>query len=190
MKFIKSLSQPSYHQADVWLAEDGGRKFVRKDFRKWGRTGRFLLDREAAFYRRLSGISGIPEFYGSPESGVMDIEHIEGNSIKENKNLPTEFFVKLTEIVSKIHSRGVLYFDLRHKSNVLVSNGAPVIIDFATCFHIPPLVPLLAWVDFEAVLFLKHSVSPELLSASELKHVKKMNRLCKLWFFNRIIKGD
>ena len=190
MKFIKSLSSPSYHQADVWLAEDGGRKFVRKDFRKWGWPGRFLLDREAAFYRRLRGISGIPAFYGSPESGVMDIEYIEGNSIKENKNLPAEFFIKLRKIVTEIHSRGVLYFDLRHKSNVLVTNGEPVIIDFATCFHVPPLVPLLGWVDFEAVLFLKHSVSPGLLSAPELGHVKKMNRLCKLWFFNRIVKGD
>ncbi|MBU3955802.1 hypothetical protein KJ633_05010 [bacterium] len=190
MKFIKNLSNPSYHQAEVVLASEGGRKFVRKDFRKWGWAGRFLLDREAGFYRRLRGISGIPEFYGSPESGVLDIEYIEGNSINENRNLPVEFFVKLRKIISEIHSRGVLYFDLRHKSNVLVKSGEPVIIDFATCFYVPPLVPLLGWVDFEAVLFLKHSVSPELLSSSEVMHVKKMNRICKLWFFNRIIKGD
>ncbi|MEA2081639.1 MAG: hypothetical protein U9O97_02740 [Elusimicrobiota bacterium] len=190
MNFIKSLSNPSYHQADVWLAEEAGKKFVRKDFRKWGWPGRFLLNREASFYRKLGGIRGIPEFYGSPESGVMDIEYMEGDSIKDNKNLPGEFFTKLRKIVTEIHSRGVLYFDLRHKSNVLVSKGEPVIIDFATCFYLPPLVPLFGWVDFEAVLFLKHSVSPELLNASELTHVKKMNRLCKLWFFNRIIKGD
>jgi len=190
LNFIKSLSNPSYHQADVWLAEELGRKFVRKDFRKWGWPGRFLLDREAAFYKRLAGIKGIPAFYGSPESGVMDIEYIEGNSIKDNRNLPAEFFDKLEKLVSAMHERGVLYFDLRHKSNVLVSNGEPVIIDFATCFHMPPMVPFLGWVDSEAVLFLKHSVSPELLSAAQLRHVKKMNRLCKLWFFNCIVKGD
>ncbi|PIV18490.1 MAG: hypothetical protein COS41_04170 [Elusimicrobia bacterium CG03_land_8_20_14_0_80_50_18] len=190
MNFIKSLSNPSYHQADVWLAEEGGKKFVRKDFRKWGLPGRFLLDREASFYKRLRGIKGIPEFYGSPESGVVDIEYIEGNSIKDHKDLPAEFFDKLTQLVSAIQCCGVLYFDLRHKSNLLVRDGEPVLIDFATCFYAPPLVPFLSWVDSEAVLFLKHSVSPGLLSAAELKHVKKMNRICKLWFFNRIVKGD
>ena len=33
MKKLKLLSNPSYHQAEVWLVEDEGRKLVYKDFR-------------------------------------------------------------------------------------------------------------------------------------------------------------
>lgn len=190
MKKIRRLSNPSYHQADVWLVEEKGRELVYKDFSKWGILGRFLIGREAAFYRKLKGVYGVPEFYERPSGSSILIEFVDGKSIKECEGLSAGFFDRLQDMVNEFHRRGILYFDLRHKSNVIVRKGDPFIIDFATCFHVPPLVPILSWIDNAAVLYLKQTVSPHLLTVREEKYVRKINRLCKLWFFNRIVRGD
>jgi len=47
LKKIKLLSNPSYHQAEVWLVEENGQKLVYKDFSKWGILGAFIIKREA-----------------------------------------------------------------------------------------------------------------------------------------------
>ena len=191
MNKLKLLSNPSHHQADVWLVEENGLRMVYKDFRKKGFIGRFIVNREASFYRRLRGIKGVPEYYGSLSSGSLLIEYIEGESIKKYKNLSSVFFEKLSRLMDEIHSRGVLYFDLRHMSNLLVGRGEePFLVDYGTCLYSPLLVKALKFVDDGAELYIKQRVSPELLSAPETMRVKKMNRLSGIWFFNKLAGGD
>jgi len=190
LKKIRRLSDRSYHQADVWLVEEKGRELVYKDFSKWGRLGRFIIGREAGFYGRLRGVSGVPGFFGMPSESSILIEFIDGKSIKEFKNLDADFFKILQGLMDEFHRRGILYFDLRHKSNVIIRGGMPFIVDLGTCFYAPAFVPALSWIDNAAVLYLKQTVSPHLLTAREEKYVGKINRLSKFWFFNRIVRGD
>ncbi len=190
MKKIKPLTNPSYHQADVWLVEKGGELFVWKDFSKWRFLGRLIISREVSFYRRLQGIRGIPKFYGMPTKSSFLMEFVEGQPIDAFRGLDEAFFRRLENLVEEIHRRGVLHFDLRHKSNIIVKNGYPYIIDLGTCFYSPAFVFLLGWIDRAALLHLKEVVSPHLLTASEKNRARIHNRLSKLWFFNRVFKGD
>ncbi|MCD6413064.1 MAG: hypothetical protein J7L54_02835 [Elusimicrobia bacterium] len=190
MKKIKSLTNPSYHQADVWLVEKGGKFLVWKDFSKWRFLGRLIIAREVSFYRRLQGIKGIPKFYGMPTKSSFLMEYIDGQPIDAFSGLDEKFFRRLEKLVGEIHSRGVLHFDLRHKSNIIVRGGYPYIIDLGTCFYSHILVLLLSWIDRAALIHLKQVVSPNLLTPLERRQARIHNRLSKLWFFNRIFKGD
>jgi len=55
---------------------------------------------------------------------------VDGKSIKVCEGLSAGFFDRLQVLVNEFHRRGILYFDLRHKSNVIVRNGDPFIIWF------------------------------------------------------------
>ena len=65
----------------------------------------------------------------------------------------------LEKAVRSMHERGVAHLDLRHRSNVLVSeDGAPILIDFASAICFKPggaaarwILPFLASVDLRAV---------------------------------------
>jgi len=190
LKKIKLLSNPSYHQAEVWLVEENGQKLVYKDFSKWGILGAFIIKREAWFYKKLSRIEGFPKFFGTPTPYSLLIEYIDGIPSKKAKNLPEEFFERLKNLISRMHKKNIYHFDLRHLSNILVKDGNPYIIDLGTCLYIPVFGFLFKWIDECAVLYIKGRISPELLSNKEKRILKKINRISKLWFFHKILKGD
>ena len=126
-------------QGSIFKVAVGGRTAALKDIS--GRSlayrllvGRWLLAREARVYRRLQGIPGVPRFYGSVDADAFLFEYVEGSPLSDyprDAALPPAFFDALAELVERIHARGVVHSDLKHKKNILVARGGrPYLIDF------------------------------------------------------------
>ncbi|NOY52230.1 MAG: hypothetical protein GXP58_01250 [Deltaproteobacteria bacterium] len=96
--------------------------------------GRWMLAREYRIYRKLQGLEGIPALYKKLDRDGFLCEYIAGeplSSFARNAPLPASFFNTLNELVEKIHVRGVVHSDLKHKKNILVTaDFKPYLVDF------------------------------------------------------------
>ncbi len=96
--------------------------------------GRWLLDREYRVYQKLQGLEGIPILYHQLDRDGFLCEYIAGEPLSafaRNAPLPASFFNALHELVEKIHVRGVVHSDLKHKKNILVTaDFKPYLVDF------------------------------------------------------------
>ncbi len=128
----------------VWKARINGKRVVVKDYRSNGfffrnTIGRFLIWREARTYMRLSGMKGIPKFYGVIDGLAIVLEDIPGKNLgkfKKGNVLPKSFFDSLEELVKKIHEMGVVHCDLKKANNIIVGeDGKPYIIDWGASIH-------------------------------------------------------
>lgn len=103
--------------------------------------GRWLIGRELRAYRALAGHSAVPRLLGRLDAYAFAVEHRPGRRLSRQRaaELPPDFLPKLERAVAELHARGVVHFDLRHRSNVLVDEaGAPVLIDFASALCLRP----------------------------------------------------
>lgn len=101
-------------------------------------VGIFSLQREAFIYRRLKGISGIPECLGLVDRYAIALAYIPGRNADEvgQDILTPAFFKRLREIVDAVHDRGIVLCDLRNSKNIIVGDdGEPYLIDFSTAFQ-------------------------------------------------------
>jgi len=121
----------------VRIENRGEKTVVVKDYSTRGffvrLYGRFTLKREAAVYRCLAGLAGVPCCYGFDGNHSLVIEYIPCRKLREigRGNVTEAVFDRLDALVLNIHSRGVAIVDL-HGSNVLVGGPDDVyIIDFA-----------------------------------------------------------
>jgi len=139
-KSIRVLRPPSSTRPTIWLVELDGKMAVVKDFsrnRGFYRNvfGRFLIWREAKAYRKLSGLKGIPRFYGVLEGLALVIEFVEGKTIKQVEKegaLPSTFFERLKDVINSFHEKGVVHCDLKRTPNIIVSpDGQPHVLDWA-----------------------------------------------------------
>jgi len=167
--------------AEVWLIEYAGQLAVLKSYAHGGwlfRTvaGAHLVRREAAAYRRLEGVAGVPRLLGCIGGEALVVEHIDGRNCLagDTHQLGADFFAALNEILRASRARGVLHGDV--KRNVLCAgDGRPWLVDFGASFVIgrwlSPLRPLILRVaavyDQRAVAKLKRQVAPHLLTADE-----------------------
>src|SRR5258705_10653959 len=77
----RPFQKGSWGKADILLVEKEERKAIVKDFGlkilpvRW--YGRWQIRREASIYRRLSGIRGVPRYFGRIGKNAMAIEFIE-----------------------------------------------------------------------------------------------------------------
>jgi serine/threonine protein kinase len=96
--------------------------------------GRYLLAREYRVYQSLQGLSGIPRLHKKIDADGFIVEYVDGiplSRFAKDGPLPGEFFDRLAELVRRVHDRGVVHSDLKHKKNILVgSRGEPYLIDF------------------------------------------------------------
>lgn len=174
-----------------------GQAFMVKDVKKrnfflrWT-LGIWLIDKEWEIYSRLKGLKGIPQPVERIDRFAFAMEYIPGKAVGRDETLSPSFFLELERILGKVHSRGVVHLDLRHKGNILLSEkGEPFLIDFNSSFSFKEggflhrlLYPLLRWVDYGGLLKLKERASPNLMTPGELDFLKRFNRLRKLWIFN------
>ena len=189
MPFLQKKSQ-SIAQADLYLVNIGGECLIFKDF-----SGRFLparcligrvaISREVRAYRHLEGIPGIPRFICQPDSDSFLMEYIEGQSLAcyKKKTPPTPaVFTALSELVERMHQRGVAHGDL-HKRNILVSStDIPYILDFATSLCITEktgwlkkaLFRKMCRIDRLAILKIKVRFFPHLLTAEEKCAIERL----------------
>ncbi len=151
---------------NVYLVEYAGQKIVVKDFaprgawvRRW--LGPWLLHRELRAYRALAGHFAVPALLGEIDALAFAVEYRPGRHISTRLygKVTPNFVDELTRAIDEMHARGVVHFDLRHRSNVLAGeDGHPVLIDFASALCLNPhglvarlFLPLFVWVDRSAL---------------------------------------
>lgn len=98
-------------------------------------VGRWLARREAANYRLLQGVAGIPAFLGLwGRTGFLH-EYVEGHPLQRRERVSDEFFPALKRLLREVHERGAAYVDLEKRENILVGDdGRPYLIDFQISF--------------------------------------------------------
>ena len=131
----------NFTKANILVQNRNGNKIVIKDYRKRSFLirslyGRYTLKNEAKAYSHLSGVEGIPRFFGFEEKHALKLEYINGKPLSSFKRgeVPEAVFSKLERILSSMHSKGVVNCDL-HRSNVLITPDWEVyVVDFASSF--------------------------------------------------------
>ena len=94
------LRKASNTRPTIWIIEKNGIRAVVKDFsgnRFLFRNivGRFLIWREAKAYGKLSGIKGVPAFFGVMDGLALAVQEIPGRSLEnleKEMHLPHTFF--------------------------------------------------------------------------------------------------
>ncbi len=137
------------------------------DCRKLYRStlGYWLLHREFKIYRRLEGIEGIAKHVFMPHKHVLCMDYLQGGrdlKAVAPGELPHSALEQLCILIEKIHSRGVIHFDIGHDSNgdygretnIIWKDNKIYIIDFAgSIYGLPkPLFEILAVHDRMAIV--------------------------------------
>ena len=155
-------------------------------------VGLYLIEKEWRIYSRLAGIQGIPRIIERIDRFTFAMEFVPGRPVQRGDALSPSFFPSLEGILKEVHARGIVHLDLRHKGNILVSEGGrPFLVDFnsAVSFNAKGplrrfLFPLLQWIDRGGLLKLKSRISPASMTAREKMLLKRFNRIRRLWIFN------
>ena len=134
------LRQASNTRPTIWVVEENGIRAVVKDFSGnrflfRNTVGRFLIWREAKAYGKLSGIKGVPEFYGVIDGLALAVEEIPGRNLEnleKEMHLPPTFFESVETLVNAFHQRGLAHCDLKRAPNTLLgADGMPYVVDWA-----------------------------------------------------------
>jgi len=98
--------------------------------------GRWLIRREAAAFRAVSGVSGVPAFLGRLGAFAIATEWVDAVPLKARKGdrLDDEIFDRLSGIVSEFHERGVALADLHHRDVLVGEDGSLYVLDLATAW--------------------------------------------------------
>ena len=92
--------------------------------------GRWLAVHECGIYARLAGLAGLPQCLGMVGQYGIAIEYVDSIPLDHASDIPEGFFDRLRAILDSIHARGVAYCDANKKSNILIADCKPVLIDF------------------------------------------------------------
>ena len=180
----------------ILLVRSGGRRVIVKDFSECsGFTRRFyarwLVGRETRVYARLAGMPGVPAFRGRLDAFAFAVDYIEGATLKDlpHSDIPAAAFAELATLIRSLHARGVIHFDCRQKTNVVLTpDGRPHLVDFASAVCVGTgwlgqrlLVPLLGWADWSGMRKLKARYRPETVTPEDARTVRQAAWLGWLW---------
>jgi hypothetical protein len=108
-------------------------------------VGRWLACREAAAFRQLAGLEGIPTLCGDVYdedrrlANAVAHDYVPGHPLAPRERPDDDFFPRLLRLVEVVHGRAVAYVDLHKRENVIVGDdGRPWLVDFQVCFRLPP----------------------------------------------------
>lgn len=194
---VRMLRRGRGTRPEVRLLEIDGRRVVTKDYAACVPlfrvvAGRWLAAKESANYRRLAGVSGIAQWIGVIDPYCFAVGHIEGRScgeISPGDLNDSGFFLRLHNLVERLHSAGLVHCDLRYRSNIVVSpTGEPYVVDLVAAFSRRGcfgtvrrwLFGLFAEADFQAIAKLKAELSPELLTAEDLELLSRVRPIERL----------
>ncbi len=97
---------------------------------------RLLTNNEAAIYRTLEGLEGVPRYLGPVGSNGYAIEYIDARPLDHFDKPPKGFFDRLLALMRQVHARGVAYTDANKRSNILVRpDGRPALVDYQISFR-------------------------------------------------------
>jgi hypothetical protein len=190
------LHRGAPNKADLLLVDVDGVVVVVKDFATkpwpWRLLGRLQIGREAAAYRHLVGVEGVPRYFGRVDAHAIAIEKIDGVQLAfapDRFERGVDYVEALRAIVARLHARGLVHNDLRGRENVLVrAGGSLVVVDLAAALRLEPggiLFRLLAAADEAALLKWKALLAPGTFSDEERAFLERFARWRRLWPFNR-----
>jgi len=139
---------------------------VVKDYTRYRGTplsplARLLVRREARILQRLSGWKHAPALLGTIGGLALGMEFIPGQTLSAAQSVGIEVFEQLQHALSRLHAAGITHNDL-HGTNVMVSGGVPVLVDFTSAWRSPRWLPV-------------HPVSRQ-LRRSDMKNLLKMRQ--------------
>ncbi len=129
-------------EPDVYRTELDGRPAVVKDYRRYRGTplspvARLLVHREARVLKRLQGWKHAPALLGTLGGLALGMEFIPGDTLSAGvQGVSQEVFDQLQNALARLHAAGITHNDL-HGTNVVVSAGVPVLLDFTSALRAP-----------------------------------------------------
>lgn len=132
-------------KAKIWPSGERIEKSFENRSFLVGLYGRFSIYLEKMALLRLEGLEGIPLFLGCPQAFTIRMSRVDGVPLDkmEPGNLSEACFLRLKELVRRMHDRGVAHGDL-HMRNILIHENKPYIIDFSTAY-VQGRLPLLKY---------------------------------------------
>ena len=191
------LHRGRWANPDLLKFRQSGRIWVIKDFgaRPWlvrNTIGRFMVRREMAALRRLEGVGGMPRLPFRLDAFALcylfelgaDLKHADPGWFSE------DYFVRLEALVREMHTLGVVHLDLRHGTNILITDDRdPILIDFQSMLFLERvprcLHALMKDVDLSGVYKEWFRKLPGTLGEDRMVELERMRRKRRLW----ILKG-
>ena len=130
------LLEPNVYRTDI-----DGQTAVVKDYRRYRRTplalvARWMVRHEARMLKRLDGWKHAPALVETRDRLALGMEYVPGETLTGTDAASQEVFEQLQDALSKLHDAGITHNDL-HGTNIMVSGGVPVLIDFTSAWRVP-----------------------------------------------------
>ncbi len=128
-------------EPDVYRTCLQGQPAVVKDYARYRGTplallARLLVRREARMLARLQGWKHAPALLGTLGGLAVGMEFIPGQTLSSAQAVGGEVFEQLQQALGRLHEAGITHNDL-HGTNVVVSGGVPVLLDFTSALRTP-----------------------------------------------------
>jgi len=128
-------------EPDVYRTCLQGRPAVVKDYTRYRGTAlsplaRLLVRREARILDRLGGWKHAPALLGTIGGLALGMEFVPGQTLSTAQAVSGEVFEQLQHALARLHGEGITHNDL-HGTNVVVSAGIPVLLDFTSAWRTP-----------------------------------------------------
>jgi len=129
-------------EPDVYVTPYEGRPVVVKDYRRYAGTpmallARLLVWREARMLKHLQGWRHAPMLLGTAGGLLLGMEFISGTALGgETMDAGKAVFRQLRALIAQLHAAGITHNDL-HSSNLMVSGGTLVLLDYASAMRLP-----------------------------------------------------
>lgn len=171
-------------KADVVLKTHAGQPVICKDYGRYAGSwlaipARLLLRHEARILERLRHWPHAPRVIGQVGKLALLLEYVPGEMLSEAAD-PTSpiYFAQLMAVLTSLHRSSIVHNDIRG-SNIIVSRGRVVLIDFASALYLPGgrllrfLLRPLRRSDLASGLKLKVRLTGEALTPAEARLRRK-----------------
>lgn len=191
-KYLMVLKEGRYANATVMRYSYGNLNITVKDFSGSPflirmTYGIFATNRETGILKSLNGIPSVAQKARKISPYTLIFHYIEGRALTRTEGqLPSDFFVALSEGVDAIHKRNIVHLDLRNMGNfILGKDGRPYILDFQsgvrTRFMPKFLKHFLERIDLSGVYKCWDCKCGEELPPDGRKILEAVNRTRRFW---------
>ncbi|WP_110602864.1 RIO1 family regulatory kinase/ATPase [Salinicola lusitanus] len=129
-------------KADVYLDVHAGEPVIRKDYSRYAGSwqaipARLLLHHEARMLERLRHWPHAPRVVGQVGRLSLLLEYVPGELLSDAADPANPaVFVQLMAALAALHRSSIVHNDVRG-SNIIMSRGRVVLIDFAAALYLP-----------------------------------------------------
>lgn len=178
----------------VELINLNGLRCVRKNVKSFlgsSHLAEILCNHEVKVLERVRGVNGVQQLVEQDSRTSFISKYEPGVALRYSKNIPRDYFEKLSAILRNIHERGVADIDFAHSTDLLVSEeGNPIVIDLASAliydknkmssFIKKPLFDYICKLNKKYIIRRKLRFLPELSSRKD-EQESKLDLLSESW---------